>query len=225
MIEIVENFLKKKKLLCYGGTAINNILPKHAQFYNKEYEVPDYDFYSYNALDHAKELADIYAKEFDDVEAKSGVHHGTYKVFVQFIPVADITSIPKPLFATLKKHAITVNGIPYTPPNFLRMSMFLELSRPAGDTSRWEKVYKRMRLLNKHYPLNSKKYGDSEFQRPMEFSQDEAVRIFSVTRDTLVNQGVIFFGGYAISHYSKYMPKKLQKKLKQIIRLQRVLVG
>ena len=56
MIEIVENFLKKKKLLCYGGTAINNILPKHAQFYNKEYEVPDYDFYSYSALDHAKEL-------------------------------------------------------------------------------------------------------------------------------------------------------------------------
>ena len=31
MIEIVETFLKKKKLLCYGGTAINNILPKHAQ--------------------------------------------------------------------------------------------------------------------------------------------------------------------------------------------------
>ena len=60
MIEIVEEFLKTKKLLCYGGTAINNILPKHAQFYNKEYEVPDYDFYSHDALKHAKELADIY---------------------------------------------------------------------------------------------------------------------------------------------------------------------
>ena len=90
MIEIVEDFLKKKKLLCYGGTAINNILPKHAQFYNKEYEVPDYDFYSYNALDHAKELADIYYKEgYDQVEAKSGVHEGTYKVFVNFIKTFD----------------------------------------------------------------------------------------------------------------------------------------
>jgi hypothetical protein len=33
MIEIVENFLRKKGLICYGGTAINNILPKKAQFY------------------------------------------------------------------------------------------------------------------------------------------------------------------------------------------------
>ena len=92
MIEIVENFLKKKKSLCYGGTAINNILPKHAQFYNKEYEIPDYDFFSFNALDDAKELADIFYKEgYEQVEAKSGVHYGTYKVFVNFIPMADIT--------------------------------------------------------------------------------------------------------------------------------------
>jgi hypothetical protein len=45
IIEIVENFIKKKNLICYGGTAINNILPKHDQFYNKELEIPDYDFF------------------------------------------------------------------------------------------------------------------------------------------------------------------------------------
>ena len=28
IINIVEDFLKKKSLVCYGGTAINNILPK-----------------------------------------------------------------------------------------------------------------------------------------------------------------------------------------------------
>ena len=32
IIEIVENFIKKKDLICYGGTAINNILPKEDQF-------------------------------------------------------------------------------------------------------------------------------------------------------------------------------------------------
>ena len=35
IIKIVEDFLIKKKLICYGGTAINSILPKYAQFYNK----------------------------------------------------------------------------------------------------------------------------------------------------------------------------------------------
>ena len=34
IINIVENFLRKKKLICYGGTAINNILPKEDQFYD-----------------------------------------------------------------------------------------------------------------------------------------------------------------------------------------------
>jgi len=75
MITIVEDFLRKKRLICYGGTAINNILPKQAQFYNRDLEIPDYDFYSSNAMDDAKELADIFhTKGFHEIEAKAGVH-------------------------------------------------------------------------------------------------------------------------------------------------------
>ena len=149
IITIVENFIRRKKLICYGGTAINNILPKQDQFYDKEVEIPDYDFYSPNALGDAKELTDIYYKDgFEEVEAKPGVHAGTYKVFVNFIPVADITYLYKDIYNAIKKESIRVAGIFYAPPNFLRMSMFLELSRPAGDVSRWEKVLKRLTLLN-----------------------------------------------------------------------------
>ena len=36
MIRLLEQFLIRKKCVCYGGTAINNILPKHAQFYDRE---------------------------------------------------------------------------------------------------------------------------------------------------------------------------------------------
>lgn len=217
LTKIVEEFIIKRGLVPYGGIAINNILPKDDQFYDDETEIPDYDFFSPNAMDDAKRLADIYHKKgYKNVEAKAGQHFGTYKVFVQFIPVADITYIPKQLFQTLKKDAVVVDGIPYTPPNFLRMSMFLELSRPAGDTSRWEKVYKRLRLLNKHYPLKNKACRQVVYQRPMEFSKDEADKIFHVTKNTLLNQGVVFFGGYAISQYSQYMPKSLQKKINPV---------
>ena len=41
IITIVEGFLRKKKLICYGGTAINNILPTEDQFYDKSVEIPD----------------------------------------------------------------------------------------------------------------------------------------------------------------------------------------
>jgi hypothetical protein len=216
IIKIVEDFIKRKNLICYGGTAINNILPAEDQFYNKEVEIPDYDFFTTNALSDAKELADIYFKEgFTDVEAKSGQHHGTYKVFVNYIPVADITVIPKGIFNAIKKDAIRVGGILYTPPNYLRMSMYLELSRPAGDTSRWEKVLKRLLLLNKNYPLTDLNCDNVNFQRVMENKNNEEI-IYNNVRNTLINQGVVFFGGYAISLYSQYMPKKLKHKFEKI---------
>lgn len=216
IIKIVEDFIQKKNLICYGGTAINNILPVEDQFYNKEVEVPDYDFFTSNALKDAKELADLYYKEgFTDVEAKSGQHHGTYKVFVNYIPVADITQLPKEIYNSLKKDSIRVGGILYAPPNFLRMSMYLELSRPAGDTSRWEKVLKRLALLNKNYPLTSLNCNSIDFQREMD-NKSKGDAIYENVKNTLVNQGVVFFGGYAIYLYSQYMPKKLQMKLKKI---------
>lgn len=216
IISIVEKFLKVKKLICYGGTAINNILPKQDQFYNKDIEIPDYDFYSSNALNDAKELADIYVKNgFQEVEAKTGQHHGTFKVYVNFIPVADITYIPKDLFNAIKKDAIQVAGILYAPVNLLRMGMYLELSRPNGDVSRWEKVLKRLILLNKHYPLVGKECSKVDFQRHMDNTEDSD-NIYNNVQNTLIDQGVVFFGGYAISLYSQYMPKHLQHKLEKI---------
>ncbi len=216
IINIVAQFLRRKQLICYGGTAINNILPKRDQFYNKDVEIPDYDFYSFNALNDAKELADIYIQNgFEEVEAKSGQHHGTYKVFVNFIPVADITFIAKDLFQSIKREAIKVNGILYSPPNLLRMNMFLELSRPAGDTSRWEKVLKRLTLLNKNYPLTGKDCNRVQFQRNMA-NDEQSNAIYDKVQQTLIDQGVVFFGGYALSLYSRHMPFHLRKKLQKI---------
>jgi hypothetical protein len=216
IIGIVENFLRKKQLICYGGTGVNAILPKQDQFYNKDIEIPDYDFYSANALNDAKELVDIYIDNgFQEVEAKSGQHHGTYKVFVNFIPVADLTYIPKELFKSIKKESIKVAGILYAPINLLRMSMYLELSRPAGDVSRWEKVLKRLTLLNKHYPLVGKQCSHVQFQRQMADGK-YADQIYENVQHTFMDQGVVFFGGYALSMYSHYMPKQLRHKLEKI---------
>jgi hypothetical protein len=78
---------------------------------------------------------------------------GTFKVFSDFEGVADITHLDADIFDRLWKDNVVVEGIHYVTPNFLRMSMYLELSRPRGDVSRWKKVYERLQLLNKHYPM------------------------------------------------------------------------
>jgi len=216
IISIVEDFIKLKGLVCYGGIAINALLPDEDKIYDQDIDLPDYDFFSPNALEDAKELTDIYYKKgYQEVEAKAGQHHGTFKVYVNFIGVADITSLPKGLFDTIKKNAVSVNGILYTDADFLRMSMYLELSRPSGDTDRWEKVLKRLTLINKYYPLKSEHCDEIEFQREMEDKEKED-EIYETVKNTLVNQGVVFFGGYAIAQYSQYMPKNLRKKVEHI---------
>lgn len=214
IIKILENFLIEKKCICYGGTAINNILPKYAQFYNKDVEIPDYDFFTPTALETAKELADkYYAAGYQEVEAKSGMHYGTYKVYVNFIPIADITYLHPPLFEAINKEAISIAGIKYAPPNFLRMSMYLELSRPSGDVSRWEKVLKRLTLLNKFYPFGKNlKCETVDFQRKFTSTSSESEKLYFTIRDSFIEQGVVFFGGYASSLYSRYMPSKQKQK-------------
>ena len=148
-----------------------------------------------------------------DVEAKSGQHHGTYKVFVNYIAVADITYLPKGIFNVLKKDALRVGGVLYAPPNFLRMSMYLELSRPAGDISRWEKVLKRLLLLNKNYQITDVNCNDIDFQRKMDANVENQEVIYDTVENALINQGVVFFGGFANALYSQYMPIQQRKKL------------
>jgi hypothetical protein len=215
IFSIVEKFLHTKQLIAYGGIAINAILPKENKIYNLDIELPDYDFFSPNAMDDAIELADIYFKQgFDEVEAKPGMHFGTYKVFVNFLPVADITYLHKDIFLALKREAILVDKILYTPPNYLRMSMYLELSRPSGDVSRWEKVFKRLILVNKHYPLTGIECNKVKFQRNMTNKyKDQSSQIFEITKDAFIDQDVVFFGGYALSLYSRYMDDEFKNKI------------
>ena len=217
IIVIVEKFLQKKKCVCYGGTAINNILPTYDQFYDKNVEIPDYDFFSPSALEDAKELADIYAKEgYTDVEAKAGVHKGTFKVFVNFIPVADITDLDKELFKNVRKESISINGILYAPPNYLRMAMYLELSRPAGDVSRWEKVLKRLTLLNRHYPIENPRCHELNFMRDFEGIPGKQDEIYNTVKRAIIDQGLVFFGGFASTLYGRYMPKSRRRQLQKV---------
>jgi hypothetical protein len=238
IINIVEVFLRDRKRICYGGTAINNILPVNDQFYNKEIELPDYDFYSPDPLNDAKELADIYYNAgFEEVEAKSGMHSGTFKVFVNQLPVADITDLPKTLYNKIMQDSIKVDGIYYCSINYLRMSMYLELSRPHGDISRWEKVLKRLSLLNKHYPLRGENCSVDMIQRLFEYGLKKSImkggrnvtirnedifldrieeNIFLTTRESLIDQGCVFFGAFANRLYLKNINNLSKKNIPKI---------
>ena len=76
----------------YMNTSIRKI---RKGLYSK-HEFPDYDVFSPDAWNHAKELADRLNKMgYHFVEAKSSilndVHHQTYKVGVDLFPMLDLT--------------------------------------------------------------------------------------------------------------------------------------
>lgn len=167
-LSIVHDFLKDHPVMCYGGTAINNLLPLENRFYDPETTVPDYDFYSKTPQEHAMFLANqLSSAGVATVEVKPGMHLGTFKVFADFEGVADITHLDTDIFDRLWEEKVVVEGIHYVSPNFLRMSMYLELSRPQGDVSRWKKVYERLVLLNRRYPMVC------PMESPNETSSDE----------------------------------------------------
>lgn len=151
---VVEQFLRRTGRVCYGGQAINAHLPNKLKFYDEEYDVPDFDFFSPNAEKDVNDLVLALQKEgFQDISEKAGVHEGTRKIYVNYTPIADITGLPLDLYKKYAKNAITVAGIRYLNEDILRMMMYLELSRPQGEVERWNKVFERLTLLNTAKPI------------------------------------------------------------------------
>jgi hypothetical protein len=153
-ITIVEQFLRKSGRVCYGGQAINAHLPKQLKFYDEEYDIPDYDFFTPAIETDLRELVKMLQKEgFTDIYEKPGIHEGTTKLYVNFVAIADLTQVSRTLYQKLSKDSAIIFGIHYLNEDLLRMNMYLELSRPRGDLSRWEKVFERLMLLNAAKPI------------------------------------------------------------------------
>jgi hypothetical protein len=149
-LNVVEDFLRESHRICYGGMAINAHLPKDQKFYDFNKTLPDYDFFTPDPeRDIAALLKKFKSAGFTDVSARVGMHEGTTKIFVNYTGVADITEIPYWMYNILLKRSIKDDDIQFADADFLRMNMYLELSRPRGEVERWDKVYKRLILLNK----------------------------------------------------------------------------
>jgi hypothetical protein len=156
IVSIMEDFLRGKGRVAYGGSAINAQLPPEKRFYDPRVNLPDYDFMTPDPLQDCADLIVAFQEEgFTEVEAQFGIHEGTYKIFVSYRSAADITYMPPEIYERVLRDSTKIEGINYASPNFLRMNMYLELSRPAGMISRWEKVYERLMLLNEAHPIRA----------------------------------------------------------------------
>lgn len=158
--ETVKDFIRKHKLIIYGGTAIDyalrlkgdNIYPDDAL------AVPDLDFYSPTNIEHAYQLADeLYDLGYKESRAITGEHVQTMRVDVasnHFI--ADISYKPKSIFDRLPY--LIYDGMRIIHPLAQRIDVHGSLSFPYDDSprevifARWKKDIERFNKLAVVYP-------------------------------------------------------------------------
>jgi len=97
-LDLVVDFIKEKGLKLYGGKALHEHLVKFNRGFYAPSDFPDYDVFSPNAWEHARELARrLHNAGFPFVEAKGSIlndHiHQTYKVGVGMTYVLDLTQM------------------------------------------------------------------------------------------------------------------------------------
>lgn len=161
-LDIVRKFIVDKKLIIYGGMAIDLNLKKngHVGIYEEDI-IPDYDFMSPDFYNDSNELARILQTEgFHNVSAINTLHITSRKVRVNYVPVADITYIPENIYKNLPY--VQINDIKVIHPDFQRMDMHrafcIPFSNPPKEVilHRLNKDQKRFRLIHEHCPIKCK---------------------------------------------------------------------
>lgn len=181
-------FLKNKRVILYGGVALNEILPPRLKFYDKN-SLPDLDMMSPDARKIASELVYYYKKtKHQAVSFTEALHKGTYKVFADGIQVIDITQCAETTYRKLRTHSsISSLGLMIAPLEYIRMTLHQMLSLPNDATNRWEKVFKRLFLFYKAYPIEKCKIPHEIVSQPF---QEHVENLYKILKDS----DCIFFG-------------------------------
>ena len=212
-MKVVEAFLRSKRRVCYGGTAMNAILPPAKRFYNPELDLPDYDFFTPEVEDDIEDLVAALRKAgFTEIYTKTGIHEGTRKILVNFTPIADITYISKAIYDVFLKRSIVRDGIHHTDPEILRMMMYLEISRPKGQVDRWEKVYERLQLINTIFPP-AKSLGYTRKQKGRAKHATLPVDIKNAVFDFCIEEQRSIFTGNLDTFYKRVVDASVTPKL------------
>ena len=248
-LAVVRKFIMDKGLKLYGGLAIDEHLKKYKDPIYKKSEFPDYDVFSPNAWEHAKELCDIlYKLGYYFIEAKSSVlnneHHQTYKVSVDTIYILDLTqsgctpeelekkkcencglSTDNKCFSLfnhipcidLKKYNVkkpqvltkTYNfhkNISYFPkkmfvcePEWLKISMYRELTEPMSNPSRLVKVASRLDKFNKYFK-SEPRYSCDKAKVPL---KNKYGLLLEFVEQFLNKKKLIHYGTTAYNFYVK----------------------
>ena len=150
--ETIQDFIKDKKRIIYGGTAIDFWLKKkNLSIYDEE--LPgDIEFYSPYPLDDMYKICNKLKKMgFKNVVGRQALHHDTFTIFVEYVVFCDMTYMNPSMIKNNIPHHYE-DGLTYVKPEFLINDMYRVFANPLHDYPfRLKKVFERFVLLKENY--------------------------------------------------------------------------
>ncbi len=202
-LDIVRQFIIDEELILVGGMAIDYSLRLQGSFLYDENKLPDYDFYSPSFHKHAYKLGTILVNNgFTGISVIRGIHASTFRVRVNFVPVADITYIPPNLFELMpvliytneinlkssekynKYHKIDKEKkLKFIHPHYQMIDQHRSLSMPLegppreNALQRWKKDAERFTLLYQFYAIDNVKIPEKfrEILLPNEMCKERCI--------------------------------------------------
>jgi hypothetical protein len=155
----VRGFIAAKGLVLVGGMAIDYALRLKGDHIYSDAQIPDYDCYSPQSVEDARELGDQLCKAgFPNVSVIQAAHITTMRVRVDFEVVADITYCPPPVYEQMP--TLQYENLRIIHPHYQMIDQHCALSMPfaySGATRvifhRWKKDMQRYDKLYSHYPI------------------------------------------------------------------------
>lgn len=156
--EIVKKFIIDRKLIIFGGLAIDYALRLKGSSIYYDGDLPDYDCVSSRNVDDAYDLGEILTTAgFENVKVIRAKHVETMRVRVNLITVADIGYIPQRYFDQYK--FLVYNQLRILHPDIQRLDLHKAFCFPLNNAPmedifhRWEKDLYRFNLYEKFYPI------------------------------------------------------------------------
>ena len=169
-LDWIGSFIKKNNYILYGGMAIDLALKEagHPGIYGPD-SIPDYDFMCADFYTVSNEIAkNLHEQGFENVTAINALHLTSRRVRIDFVPVADITYVPKNLLETIP-FITTKYGFKVVHPDFQRIDMLRSFNTmmcfPPMETimHRTSKDLRRFKMLAANYPI---KYDAQKIPAP-----------------------------------------------------------
>lgn len=198
-IDVIGNF----KILLYGGTAINDVMPEKLKFYSKT-ELPDIDvfctFRTYKLL--SKKLLKVFFLNGNKITTiREALHEHTYKLMVDGLHVIDISVIDKEFFNTLSKNKIKTSFKKVYSVNieYLKYSLHTIIAQPL-QSHKWVKIFDRMINFYKAFPNDEK---PCDIDTTDYFIDDFPENILNDVTEYINKSDLVSFGWDVISKYIK----------------------